>query len=768
MKSDNEILADYSKNLSKFQSTYNLQRMEISNCYEMKAGHQFTGEETADRKHLDKPVVTVNVAASYIDAIAGSDVVNGKRAEYVPAHGGYDKEADLMNDAAKYIEYTSGLESERLMSMKDTLTCGIGSYVNHQDYTKKHAIAGEPKVTRIYPAFTFFDTSVRGSRINADAKFMGYVDPVDCDSLTQYIEEKKGKDYASDGYAYGGGADTLWFMSYLRADNIQNLEFLSYYFWWDFEPLYDVKNPFTEGTTMFRVIQENEDAANLLGELLVELRIDQMQPYYSFNGDQYKRFKEFMEALELLTGVQVEKLEYSKRQGRCYYKAEIARGMVLTKSKCFTQDGFPQVFIVGNYDEVLGIYYGLMRPLFDLQRALNFSYSDLLGYVSDVATGGGAYVKGSIDNIKKLQESKANAKKLTYITQDMDIIAKAKADTLSSLTTFIQITLDLFPKVLGTPPEFMGTLSTKDMGSGLYAQVMKQATLALSSFANNSAGAIKRQAEINVDFAKLLARQIDGYPIQILSPNKEQKDFEYLTKDRLADQYKIIVVERPMNADERREIWQQFNELAPIALQSGANMGKFMTAAVEYAPIDLDARNQIIDSFTPPPPPPPDPLNQALVESQVAMQQAQAADLGAKAKKASAEADKIAASIGTEDDQAKLQLIKTISEIELNQAKAEQTMASIGDKIMSRMDAMESKMHERKESQPILVNNDMSAIAKIMEQSGGQSDRFVDIMTQNNTDIAQMLSGVINTAMMAEREIVTDENGNPIATRIKG
>lgn len=686
MKTDNEILTQFNKDLSRFQSSYERQRFEIAQCYEMKAGHQFTGEEHDTRKHLDKPIITVNVAASYIDAIAGSDVVNGKRIEYIPASAAYDKEIDLMNDAAKYIEDVADLHSERLIAMKDTLTCGLGAYVNHLDYSAKQAVAGLPKATRIFPGFTFYDNSVRGARINTDAKFMGYADPVDSDSLTDYIKEKLGN--KQDVPTGQTGTTDLWFLTYLRSDNIANLDFMYYYYWWDFEPLYDVANPFVEGTTLFKVINENEDAANIIGILFDELRIDQMQPYFCLNGDEYKRFKDALEALEAITGVEVEDLEVGERKGKCFYKAEIARGQVLTKSKTFTQNGFPMVFIVGNYDEILGTYYGLMRPLFDLQRALNIAYSDLLGYIEDAVTGGGAYVKGSIDNIKKLEQSKANAKKLTYITQDMDIISKSKADTLQSLTSFIQVTLDLFPKVLGTPPEFMGTLSTKDMGSNLYAQVIKQSTLALSSFANNSDGSIKRQADINVDFAKLLARQIDAYPIHIISPNSaNDKTIEFLTKDRLADQYKYRIAERPLTPNEKRETFQMLMEYAPTLQQAGVNMTAATAAIMEFAPFEYETKQKFIEAATPQPPQ-PDPLNQALLQSQVDLQSAQAAKLFSDAE---AQKQRVA----TEAAQSQMDVVKTASEIDLNQAKEKEIMAKIGEMVNSRLDAIEQLILQR-------------------------------------------------------------------------
>lgn len=687
MKTDNEILTQFNKDLSRFQSSYERQRFEIAQCYEMKAGHQFTGEEHDTRKHLDKPIITVNVAASYIDAIAGSDVVNGKRIEYIPASAAYDKEIDLMNDAAKYIEDVADLHSERLTAMKDTLTCGLGAYVNHQDYSAKDASAGHPKVTRVFPGFTFYDNSVRGARINTDAKFMGYADPVDSDSLTNYIKKKlKNKDDIPTGQT---GTTDLWFLTYLRGDNIANLDFLYYYYWWDFADTYDVVNPFAEGTTLRKVIEQNDDAANIMGIIFDELRIDQMQPLFFFDEEEFKRFNEGLDALEKQTGVVVESLEYTVRDStKCFYKAEIARGKVLKKSKTFTQNGFPMVFIVGNYDEILGIYYGLMRPLFDLQRALNIAYSDLLGYIEDAVTGGGAYVKGSIDNIKKLEQSKANAKKLTYITSDMDIISKSKADTLQSLTSFIQVTLDLFPKVLGTPPEFMGTLSTKDMGSNLYAQVIKQSTLALSSFANNSDGSIKRQADINVDFAKLLARQIDGYSIHIISPDSSNdKTIEFLTKDRLADQYKYRIAERPLTPNEKRETFQMLMEYAPTLQQAGVNMTAATAAIMEFAPFEYETKQKFIEAATPQPPQ-PDPLNQALLQSQVDLQSAQAAKL-------LSDAETQKQRVATEAAQSQMDVVKTASEIDLNQAKEKEIMAKIGEMVNSRLDAIEQLILQR-------------------------------------------------------------------------
>lgn len=658
MMSDIEVTNDFNKNVTQFFANSNWQRQEIYRSYEYVAGHQITSEVYSERERKNKPITIVNLAATYVRAVAGSEVLKANQLDFISMDEQFDQEADIMGDSIEYVQYASSYLSERATARTDTATCGIGGTVTYLDMSFKNFIAGKPSVERIFPGFIFYDNSSRGSQINKKARWVGYADPVSIDTLNEYIESEVKK---PDKATMGAGDFKAFLMSFSQQQNIGQIDFIYHYFWWEYDDIYDVANPFIdEQGALSQALAQDDDVANMLGDVLKTVQLDGKAAYWSLDKESYKLLNETVETIELLTGIEIEDLEYSKRKGKCFYRAQFAKGMLIKKSRSYTQGVHALNIMTGYFDEIMGIYYGLMRPMSQVQDALNISVSDFQSYARSAAGGGNVYIKGASESIERIIREKANEDAVTPIPGTAEVIPKETTNTPQVLIEFSRLMMELIPKTIGIPHEFMGMITTGDMTEALFGRVMEQTLNVLAEFANNSKSADIDQGTIFVELVKLMAEANDGMILPILSPGKKPENYFRLMKQNLAIEYAVRIVERPMTKSERQAQFNALSQLVPQYQAAGINI---MPVLSKLSTLDQDLKDELVKLSTPQAPQ-PDPLNEALLDSQAKLQYA-------TAKEKDAGANERAATL--EGTIAKLQ-----SEAEKNNAQTQEILASIG------------------------------------------------------------------------------------------
>lgn len=660
---DSEILADFTKFVGDFFPATVRQRDEIYRSYEYRDCRQIDATMLQERNAKDKAVTVINLAAPLIRAVSGAECMQDKAIDYVPMDEEFDAEIDIMADCVEYAQYASGYDSEQSMAREDAATCGLGATVTNLDFSKKDFIAGIPNVERIFPGFLFYDNSSRGARINTRAQWCGYGDPMDIDALTDYIKDKLGAKKADE--TSGSSPFVAELLTFSNQDNLASIDMLYHWFWWEYADIFDVANPFLDQQSTFgQIIVEDDDAVNLIGATANKIKIDWQASYWSLDTESFTELKNTIETIALLLGVEVPELEFSKRKGKCYYRAEIARGAVLSKSRSFTQGGHALNFITGYYDETGGIYYGMMRPISFVQDALNLSMSDFLSYAKTAGHGGAAYIQGAGDAFERIKKEKANEDALTPLPPGAIVTPKALMNTPQVQVEMIRLLMELMPRTLGLGQEFLGIITSGDMTDSLYGKVMKQSYAVLANFNNASAGYSKRQAEIFMDIIRLMAEANDGMILPILSPNKKEERYIRLRKQNLAMNYSARIVERPMTVDERQNTFNTLSQLAPQFQQAGVNI---MPVLAKYANLDMEDRQQLIELSTPQPPP-PNPLNDNLLKSQADLQSAQAAKLMADAQETTATLTKTVEKLQTEIEKNSAQTMQILAEADTETA----------------------------------------------------------------------------------------------------
>lgn len=602
-----EVLKEFTNNVSAFLNATTGQRARMHTAFCYYDGHHYTQDIIKERVGKNKLNSTINLSSPLINAVAGSEVLSDSKLDIISMDEDMDEEADVMSDGVEFCRYASGDDSQTSAGYKDALIAGLGAKVIGLSMSEKNFPVGLPDSQHVHVLFAFWDRSVRNRDLNKYGRYCGYGDPILKQDLDEYLESILG----GEEYSAGSSPFDLQFFNHIQNTDLGTLEMIYHYFWYEYEDIHDVKNPIKD-PAIVEVLQPNPTALKNFEDAVTAMRVDVSSEYWSLDKEQYKSINETLEAIFFALDLPYTKMKSSKRKCKCYYRAEIARNMVIRYSKSFTDKGHPMVFYQGRYDQTLGEYYGLMRPLSEVQDALNIAVSDFMAYAQDVTSGGGAYVKGAGEAAEKIIKDKAIRDKVTFLPSSTEIVAKAQPNSPEVLTGFISLMIDLLPKTVGLTQEFMGVVTSGDMTDSLYGSVMRQSYAVLADFANSSSGAAKRTGEIFIDLVRLMAEANNGQVLPLLSPQNTGNDKIRLYKDSIGAAYAIRVAQRPMTADEKKDAFLKLSQLAQNSTPEVQQM--IMPIAIKYAPIDTQDRKEI-EAMLQPKPPMPDPMNEAMVKA---------------------------------------------------------------------------------------------------------------------------------------------------------
>ena len=617
---DEDILADLNKNLERFFVSTNNQRKEIRQSFSYMNNH-IRQEET----NLKTDSANISLLPAIVRGVACSEVLEERSIRIIPNDNEeYDIDADIMDDAVTYAQYAGLWKNNYDIAKRNTAICGLGATVTNLDMTKKIAVSGIPKCRSIHSSLVFYDTSGNGKEINDTANWCGYVDIMSNEDLIEYVKEKTGdKDFTSQA---GGSEFNNRFLEGFSKE-IYDADLLYHYFYRENEPVHDTENPLFSNDEFKQLISQDDIATELLSGWTDSANVRLDASYWVLEPKQYRELKDTVKAINELSGGDYE-CKSSKRMIKAYYKCEVGLGVILSKSRSFSQNEFPLQFITGYYDEEYGSFYGLVRPLSFVQDALDDVMSNLLDYADTAAHGGAVYAQGAADDIKTLKKSQANKDKLTPISASTTITSKQLASSPQVLLETARLLIELMPRAIGVGQEFLGVMTSGDMTDSLFGRIIRQSFAVLEDFTANSANYCQRQGQVFIDLMESVAKVEDGRLLPILSPNHTEQDYFQLSRQNIARSYALKVVERPVSLDEKKETLKMLVQLYPQMQQSGKDISP---AIIDALPMDYTEREKL-SKLTTPTPPAVNPDEVAMMKANTRLINAQAAQLESAAQ----------------------------------------------------------------------------------------------------------------------------------------
>lgn len=622
LPSDEELLSILNKRIDESITISETWReMEVRDNYALFEGNQWLREDLDRQIKNAMPIMTINRTAPILESICGFEIQNRQQVRYVPRL--LDKEQseynDIMNDVVRYIEQNSGADIQYSQAFKDMLICGVGATDTTINYDNNPD--GEAIIERIFPAFLLWDSSARAKNIS-DADFIIRLKVLNQDAIKQLY----GEDYFDSTYDGALDARIMEFFDEVLA--VKTLGVIYEYQWRQKEPFYRIENPFKKLNTS---LYDQNTLIMLLS------KIDELSQIYNFDPELDGLFsvettKEANDIIDSFALFNIE-LKKSKQFKYKYYRAIVTGGKVVEKAENYTQTGFSIKFMTGQFSELDQCYYALGRSCKNPQRILNQSVSDYVGFLQTVPKGGVDIEVDAVDDIKAFVDTYTKASFVTVYNSGglMKSRPKVTPPIPSGILEMIQYADSQIMQVCGVTPELMGLMASKEMNSSFYRQQIKQGLTTLSTYFDAKRAYMRNQGYLYTDCVRILTKNAEGRLIKNVT-GESSAPYMQLTQDRINAEYDVVLEEMPTSPDQNYEIFQKLVELQGT-LASKQNPVDIMPLVLEASPFSQEIKDKLLEAIQPPPPAEPDPLNQAILESEINYKNASAEKLKAEAFK---------------------------------------------------------------------------------------------------------------------------------------
>jgi hypothetical protein len=637
-------------------------QFEVRENFALFEGNQWTKEAVDRQTKNSLPIININRTAPVIESICGYEQQNRLDIQYLPRLLNKEQEgySDIMNNSVRYIEENAKADSQYSLSFRDMLICGIGATSTDFDYDNNPD--GDTVVERIFPAFLFWDNAARAKNL-IDSDYVVRLKVMNQEA----IQEEYGITFFDDVYSASLDARILEFFNAVLA--VKTLGVVYEYQWRQKEPFYRVENPFMKLNPMTLPPEV---------AMIMEALKKEYAETYSFNPDMDALFsvgsgKKLSEIKQIFGALGIP-VKSTKQHQFKYYRAIITGSKVVEKSENYSQTGFSIKFMTGQFSELTQSYYGLVRSCKDPQRMLNQAVSDYVSFLQTIPKGGVEIEADAVDDIAAFVDTYTKARHVTIYEPGglMKSRPKITPPIPSGILEMIQYSDQQIMQVCGVTPELMGMMQTKETNSSFLRQQIKQGLTTLSTYFDAKYYYLQRQAELYTDCVRIMVDNCEGRLIRNVIGEKDEPYIQ-LTKSRLAAQYDIVVDEMPSSPDENNDLAMKLLELQGqlINMPTPVNI---MPLVIEHLDLKPDVKEQIMEMMKPPPPQPPDPLNTALLESEINYK-------NASAEKLMADAIKIKIDAMYRKQEAELNPYKQEADIKYTEARTVNEMVKAGQTI---------------------------------------------------------------------------------------
>lgn len=755
MKSEDEVLVEFNERQALFLESTNIQlwRSQVKEMYAAEAGRPWTQRDVTNRELQNKPVNTINRMQPIINAIAGYEVINRTDITVTPRKDiptdNEEQESDVMTDAIEYLQDESDFYFESSLGSKDMITCGVGATHTYFDYTNPDKPYGEVIVDRIFPGFLMYDNTC-SKRNFKGAMWAGYVEIVNHKWLTDEINALKSDD---DGHSFiendlatrttRGVNDFLFFVDNVTTDDV---DILYHYEWCEYERVRTFRNFIIEATDQPQLLEAAADFEEVTG-------VDMADPYLTMTDSQYRKFRAMLKEYHERGGFDYRELiEPETGQRKKFYKARIARGIVLDSSESWATD-FSIQYKTGYYDELDRVFYGLGRSLLEPCRLLNKGISDYNSYLESVPKGGMYAERDALIDAKQFKETRANEQNITLLNSGglNKIREKSIPPVPGGLTDFIGLMNQLIPASIGLPQDFLGQVESGNMTNSLFSKIVRQAYMVLVQFFEANKVYMRREGRLFIDAVRILSENWDGLVLEKVTNKGEEFT---LSKEALSRAYTLKIVERPHSEDERVDRFERLFQMAQ-ALRTGPNPVDIAPLLIESWPYELENKQQIQQIIQQQQqaqqaamqPPPPDPLAQALLE-------AETAEKVATAKLNEARAMKQLADI----QQGKVQEATDIQE---SKAKAQRDERESVQKFAIEKAKLEASLFETR-LQAVLKQEELSLKRKELDLKNAQA-QIEEVPVEEPTNPLNNIGDELSKVLQEQQRLATAQIGELIS-----
>lgn len=700
-------------------------RQEARDLYDLVAGHQWTDQEKAQMEDDSRLPIVMNRMAPFIDSIMGQQINNRKEVRYLPRQVDDSSIADMYTEAGRWADDLCDGEDEVSDSFYDLLVTGMGWTETRMDYSEDPQ--GLLKTAeRIDPLEMYWDCNDASRNLSrSDWKIRAKKFPKE----EAEARWPKIKDVSTDQW---GDSD----------DNRQPHDATNA---WKYENDQSPYNPqareylvlqcqYTKDEPVYRVA--DPDSGQIV--TLPASRGEKMASMFDAMG-----------------------VKYVKTTQKKYYQCFVCGETELEKAEGPSQKGFALQCMTGKRDRNHNSWYGPCRALKDPQKFSNKFFSDIM-YILATNRKGGAFVEtDALADPRKAEEQWADPRALIKLNPGALANGKVRERDAGvypqGLDRLMQYAIDAVPATSGLNPEMIGMADRAQAGV-LEAQRKQSALVILSPLFDALKRHQRNRGRVVLDF---LHRFIaDGRAIRITAPNGQKQSVPFMPAQDV-DTYDIIVDEMPTTPNSKMETFSILSELAPVM----ANMGVMPPPEVlDYLPLPATlvekwkAQGQQQSEQ-------PDPEVQKMQMEQQAKQQEMAAKGQLEMLKMQQQEKMAAIQVQQEAqkaqiDQRKMELDAALKQMEA-QVKAQELEIKRAELALKAKE-MDSQRQEA-QAQTDTISNGFGQVANQMMDALSKIGDAHNKSTENTTEAMRMMVEMMN----APREVVRDEKGRAVGTRVR-
>ena len=539
-------------------------RKQAREDYAYVAGDQWSQEDAAYLKLLNRPLITFNRIDPVIDSVSGLEVNNRQEVAYFPRHVGDAMTDELLTGAAKWCRDECNAEDEESDAFRDQIICGMGWTETRLDYDEDPE--GKLLVLRVDPMEMFWDGSANKKNLS-DARYIMRVRDLPISVVQDMFPDAEESDlHASWAMDTGSTADLAHdaqqapFYRNDQSDIIDKNRVLCRIVeiqWWEHEPVRLIVDPVSNEKT---TLTESE----------------------------YKKLAKRFEAFGMTLD------EGAKQKRKKYFKAWLGR-ITLKKIDGPENGGFTIKSMTGKRDRNKGTWYGLVRGMLDPQKWANKWLSQVMHIINTNAKGGIMAEADAFENPQEAIDQWASPDSVTLMKKGAisgnKIKEKPQAQWPQGIAELMTFAISSIRDSSGVNLELLGQ-ADRDQPGILEHQRKQSAMTILASLFDSLRRYRKEQGKLLLYYITNFIS--DGRLIRIGGP----QEAKYIPLIRQPDtvKYDVIVDDTPSSVNLKEQAWAALTQMMPVFTKLPIPLKVWMSV-IKYSPLPASLAGEIMTAL---------------------------------------------------------------------------------------------------------------------------------------------------------------------------